>query len=136
MQLNDLLKLIDNVSRSNIDSFRYESGDIKLNLKKNKKNQAQKEMQSYCEDESNDEENLKDILSGMVGTFYTSPKEGEKPFVSVGEHVNKGQIIGIVEAMKLMNEVISEESGTIREICVKNEEPVEYGQKLFVIETE
>ena len=67
----------------------------------------------------------------LVGTFYAAPGEEEAPFVQVGSKVEKGQILAIVEAMKLMNEIESEFSGEIAEVYVKNGEPVEYGQPLF-----
>ena len=75
----------------------------------------------------------KEIVSPLVGTFYEAPQEGAKPFVTVGSQVKKGQVLAIVEAMKLMNEIESEQDGVITEICVKNGEAVEYGQTLFKI---
>ena len=71
------------------------------------------------------------IKAPLVGTFYAAPGEEEAPFVHVGSKVEKGQILAIVEAMKLMNEIESEFSGEIAEVYVKNGEPVEYGQPLF-----
>ena len=68
-----------------------------------------------------------------MGTFYASPAEDADPFVQVGEQVQKGQVLGIVEAMKLMNEIESEFDGTIEEILVENGAPVEYGQPLFIV---
>ena len=74
------------------------------------------------------------IDSPLVGIFYTAPGEGEAPFVSVGDRVKKGQTLGIVEAMKLMHEITCEQNGIVKEICAKNGDAVEYGQKLFIIE--
>jgi len=73
------------------------------------------------------------VKSPIVGTFYGSPSPGAPPFVSPGDHVEKGQVICIVEAMKLMNEIEAELAGTIAEILVENGKSVEYGQKLFMI---
>ena len=73
------------------------------------------------------------INSPMVGTFYASASPGSKPFVSVGDTVNEGDVVCIVEAMKMMNEIKSEFSGKIISIKVENSEPVEYGQALFEI---
>ncbi|MDD6213574.1 MAG: acetyl-CoA carboxylase biotin carboxyl carrier protein [Clostridiales bacterium] len=73
------------------------------------------------------------VSSPLVGVFYTSPAEGEDPFVTVGSRVKKGQILGIIETMKLMNELESEMDGEITEILVENEQVVEYGQPLFRI---
>ena len=72
--------------------------------------------------------------SPMVGTFYTAPSVDAEPFVKVGDVVKEGQTIGIVEAMKLMNEIESEFDGTVKEILVENEQMVEFGQPMFVIE--
>jgi acetyl-CoA carboxylase biotin carboxyl carrier protein len=78
--------------------------------------------------------NLVEIKSPMVGTFYRSPAPEAPSYVEVGTRVGKGQTLCILEAMKLMNELEAEIAGTIREICVENSEPVEYGQVLFRIE--
>ena len=69
----------------------------------------------------------------LVGTFYAAPSEDSPAFVKVGDTVKKGQTLGIVEAMKLMNEIESEFDGVVKEIYVQNEESVEYGQPLFRI---
>ncbi len=74
------------------------------------------------------------LNSPMVGTFYRSPSPGADPFVQVGDTVKKGQVVCIIEAMKLLNEVEAEEDGVIKEICVDNGQPVEYGQPLFILE--
>lgn len=79
-------------------------------------------------------DNRKTITSPMVGTFYTSPSPDAKPFVQVGDTVKEGDVVCIVEAMKLMNEIDSEVSGKIVEICVENGQPVEYGQVLMYVE--
>jgi acetyl-CoA carboxylase biotin carboxyl carrier protein len=75
--------------------------------------------------------NLVDITAPIVGTFYASPSPDTANFVKVGDKVEQGKVLCIIEAMKLMNEIEAEVSGTIAEILVKNEEPVEYGQVLF-----
>jgi acetyl-CoA carboxylase biotin carboxyl carrier protein len=70
----------------------------------------------------------------MVGTFFSAPEPGGKPYVSDGSRIAKGQIVCIIEAMKIMNEIESEFSGTVREVLVQDAHPVEYGQVLFRIE--
>lgn len=80
-----------------------------------------------------EDEDLYIVKSPMVGTFYSSPSPDKAPFVSVGDTVKTSSILCIIEAMKLMNEIESEVSGTIKEILVKNGEMVEYGQPLFKI---
>lgn len=76
----------------------------------------------------------KEIKSPMVGTFYRSPSPEAPSYVEAGSRVAKGQTLCILEAMKLMNELEAEISGVVREVCVDNAEPVEYGQVLFRIE--
>lgn len=73
------------------------------------------------------------LTSPMVGTFYRAPSPGAKPFVEVGDTVKKGQTVCIIEAMKLLNEVEAETDGVVKEICVENGQPVEYGQNLLII---
>ena len=79
-------------------------------------------------------ENLKEVKAPLIGTFYESPDPDSPAFVSVGDHVEKGDTLCIVEAMKLMNEIKSEFTGKVVEIKATNESMVEYGQTLFVIE--
>ena len=74
------------------------------------------------------------LRSPFVGTFYAAPAPGEEDFVSVGSKVKKGDTLCIVEAMKLMNEIEAEKDGTITEILIDNEAPVEFDQVLFVID--
>ena len=73
------------------------------------------------------------VKSPLVGTFYAAPAEDAEPFVKVGDSVKEGQVLAIVEAMKLMNEIESDFTGTVTEILVENGQPVEFGQPLFVI---
>ena len=73
------------------------------------------------------------VKSPLVGTFYAAPAEDAEPFVKVGDSVKEGQVLAIVEAMKLMNEIESDFTGTVAEILVENGQAVEYGQPLFVI---
>ncbi len=73
------------------------------------------------------------VKSPMVGTFYRSASPGSKPFVDVGQSVNSGDTLCIIEAMKLLNEIEADQSGVIKAILVENGQPVEFGQPLFVI---
>ena len=77
--------------------------------------------------------NEQNVLSPMPGIFYSSSSPDKPPFVRKGDQVNKGQVLCIIEAMKIMNEIESEMSGTVTEILVNNADPVEYNQPLFVI---
>ena len=78
--------------------------------------------------------NLKEITSPMVGTFYRAPAPDADPFTDVGQTVEVGQTVGIVEAMKLMNEIGSDLRGVVRKVLVENGQAVEFGQPLFLIE--
>ena len=75
-----------------------------------------------------------EVKSPMVGTFYSAPEPGAKPYVSVGSRVSKGQILCIIEAMKIMNEIESEVTGVVTEVLASDAQPVEYGQPLFRID--
>jgi acetyl-CoA carboxylase biotin carboxyl carrier protein len=77
---------------------------------------------------------LKEIKSPMVGTFYMAPEPGAEPYVKVGTRVSAGQTVCIIEAMKIMNEIEAEISGVIREVCVNDAHPVEFGQALFRVD--
>jgi acetyl-CoA carboxylase biotin carboxyl carrier protein len=74
------------------------------------------------------------VIAPMVGTFYSAASPGSAPFVQVGDRVNQGDTLCIVEAMKMMNQIEAEVSGTVKSIRVQNGEPVEYGQILFIID--
>ncbi|HEC78329.1 MAG TPA: acetyl-CoA carboxylase biotin carboxyl carrier protein [candidate division WOR-3 bacterium] len=84
--------------------------------------------------EQEDKKNLVAIKSPIVGTFYRAPAPDAPPYVEIGDVVKPGQVVCIVEAMKLMNEIESDVAGKIVKILVKNEDPVEYNQELFLIE--
>ena len=92
------------------------------------------------DNESKSEANLEmdnqgeELLSPMPGTYYSSPTPDDPPFIAVGDSVKKGQILCIVEAMKIMNEIEAETDGTVTKILVEKGEPVEYNQPLFLID--
>lgn len=141
MDIEKILKIMDRFDNSNMTSFCLEDKDFSLTLESKKKvvvaEQAavsaapvQVLQATEVKGESAAESEGTIIKSPLVGTFYAAKAEGEKPFISVGDKVTKGQTIGIIEAMKLMNEVEAEADGTVAEIFVENEELVEYGQPL------
>lgn len=162
MEYNHILELIKTVSESNLTNFHYEEGNVKIHMSSGDvvmepamaagaENVVVPVAQQIAGAVSNDvtesvkEEvtgnnqrsvsaNAKTINSPLVGTFYAAPSEGAESYVKVGDRVTKGQIIGIVEAMKLMNEIESEYDGVITEILVDNATGVEYGEALFVVE--
>jgi acetyl-CoA carboxylase biotin carboxyl carrier protein len=77
---------------------------------------------------------LLEVKSPMVGTFYAQPEPGTKPYVTAGARISKGQVLCIIEAMKIMNEIESEFAGVVKEVCVQDAHPVEYGQVLFRVD--
>ena len=147
MEFENILKLIDSVSASKLDSFVYEQNGTKIRLEKKKQKiqingtpDLAMESAAICAEEAvadtdtGTQKSGKTITSPLVGVFYAAPSEDADPFVKAGDSVKKGQVVGIVEAMKLMNEITSDCDGVVREVCVENAEAVEYGQPLFVIE--
>ena len=74
------------------------------------------------------------VTAPMVGTYYSAPSPGAKNFVEIGEEVEIGQVMCIIEAMKMMNQIEAEKAGTVKAILVKNGEPVEFGQPLFIVQ--
>ena len=137
---NEIKKIIEEMGNSNLDSLEIEfPNGLKIKMdKKTEKTTAPVVSNKVInniqpENTSQEEENYKIIKSPMVGTFYTSSSPKAAPFVKVGDKVKKGQVVCIVEAMKLMNEIESEFDGEIVEICKNNEDMVEYGTELFKI---
>ncbi len=98
--------------------------------------ESNKKVNKQDEEEKLDADNIEEIESPMVGTFYRAPAPDADPFVEAGDTVQKGDTLCIIEAMKLMNEIEAEKQGKIKEILVEDSESVEYGQSLFIIETD
>ena len=144
MQIEEIIKLIETVSKNNVDSLNYATDSEKIVIKKNKTKLVAGEVQAVPVTQSVNFEatNTEDaavaaghtITSPLVGTFYSSPSPDAPSFVNVGDRVKKGQVIGIIEAMKLMNELESDFDGVVKEILVKDEDVVEFGQPLFILE--
>ena len=123
------------MGNSNLDNLEIEFPDgLKIKMEKDNKEKTVEKVLQTEKNEVKIEENYKLIKAPMVGTFYGSSSPKAEPFVKIGDKVKKGQVVCIVEAMKLMNEIESEYSGKIKEILVKDGEPVEYGTDLFIIE--
>lgn len=146
MDIENLMRLLAGVSESAVDSFSYREKDFSIKMSKSKilsdPGTFKKETRpgfsgkETLKIEAESRSSGKAVKSPLVGVFYGAPAEGADPFVKLGDSVKKGQTLAIVEAMKLMNEIEAKFDGVIKEICVKNGEPVEYGQNLFIIETE
>ncbi len=146
MDYSEIKNLINDIGQSNVDEVNLEFPDgIKISVKKN--NQVVKEVvkentiettensrqTTIVKENEEQNEDCKIIKSPMVGTFYSKSSPTANPFVKVGDKVKKGQVLCILEAMKLMNEIESEYDGEIVEVCVKDDEMVEFGQALFKI---
>ncbi len=146
MGIDDIKNLIREVSQADIDTFEYEENNTRIYISKasggnnvsgnmsTEKNITKTDIVDINMDNKEENINEKEIISPLVGTVYLAPGENEEPFVSVGDKIEKGQIVAIVEAMKLMNEIEADCSGTLKKICVKNGEAVEYAQPMFIIE--
>ena len=150
MELKDLIALMEAAKKNEIDKFVYETKTEKIVIRKKtaktvtvsqkenivKANKAEVHYEvetSEVQEESLHMDNENIVTSPLVGTFYSSPSPDAKPFVSVGDSVKKGQVIAIIEAMKLMNEIESEFDGVVEAVLVKDESVVEFGQPLFRI---
>ena len=152
MDIRKVKKLIEMLEASNLEELEIQEGEESVRLVKKQPyssqsavNNSQQEIavdfesntkgKSTTTSEGNNEEVMKGntITSPMVGTYYSAPSPGAKPFVSIGDEINEGDIICIVEAMKMMNEIKSDFSGKVSLIYVENTEPVEFGQPLFLV---
>lgn len=162
MNYEQIQELIKTMVNSNLTSLELELDGVSLKLKKGveegkmdepvlKAEKAQKPSTVYAEpvkaeasvevktegpDTTQDDSNIKVISSPMVGTFYASAGPGKDDFVSIGSKIKKGQVLCIIEAMKLMNEIEAEIDGEVVEILADNEQMVEYGQPLFKVRME
>lgn len=143
MEYKDIKEIVKDMGESKIDELKIEFPDgTKISMKKNdikqnsilpEENNVNIKQQNTKTCEKNINENYKEIKSPMVGTFYSKSSPTAKPFVKVGDKVKKGDVVCIVEAMKLMNEIESEFDGEIVEICKNDEDMCEYGECLFKI---
>ena len=147
MDYDKIKELIEAVSKSNLTRFEVEEGGLKISMRTDKDSKnivvaasqtaaatvAEPMVQTAAVPQVEEPAGSMVVKSPLVGTFYCAPNVDAKPYVQVGDVVKKGQVLGIVEAMKLMNEIESEFEGEIKEILVENEQMVEYGQPLFVI---
>lgn len=149
MEYEKIKQLMEDMGNSKLTSIDIDFPDgTKISMKKEEKqvvkvtenkpveNLSTREEINIETNSEKQEEKIEDgnvVTSPMVGTFYSKPSPNSEPYVEVGKKVKKGDVLCIIEAMKLMNEIESEFDGEITEILVKDEEPVEYGKPLFVI---
>ncbi len=154
MDLRKLKKLIDLVEESGIAELELTEGEEKVKISRQLMNQAapmtqyiqapqqaapQPQMSAPSDVSASESKPVTEKIDGhavnspMVGTFYRSPSPDAKAFVDVGSKVTKGDTLCIIEAMKLLNEIEADATGTIKKILVENGQPVEYGETLFII---
>jgi acetyl-CoA carboxylase biotin carboxyl carrier protein len=147
-------QVLDFMSQHNLEEFEYASGDLRVHLRKPGTGRAGMPVMGAppiapatqaagagtpaavpppVASEAAPEEGFHHVKSPIVGTFYSSPNPNAPPFVKVGDKVSAGQVLCIVEAMKLMNEIESDVAGELVRVLVENGQPVEYGQPLFAI---
>lgn len=140
MDFKEILELIEAIDKSALTKFSFKEGDTKIKIEKNReetictKPVTQNEvLQRKEEVERVESDNFEYIKSPLIGTFYNSPSPEEEPYIAVGDKVSKNQVIGIIEVMKVMNEVKCNYDGIVEDILINNNDTVEYGQSLIKI---
>lgn len=139
MEFDKIVKLIHAVGESGLSEFSFEEGALKISMRGGEKQGKTVEFVPKTVEIREEIKEKPAVITGktvkspLVGTFYAAPSPEAETFVKKGDIVQKGQVLGIVEAMKLMNEIESEYDGVVEEILIGNEDMVEYGQPLFVI---
>ena len=150
-EIRELIKLVE---ESNIDELEVSRWGRRVRIRKNMTNNRSSDMtvkevdskkkitenvellENVVEEKSIQDDKLFEVKSPMVGTFYRAPAPDTEPYIKEGEFVRKGQVLCIIEAMKLMNEIEAERDGKIVRIVVQNLQPVEYNQTLFLMSEE
>ena len=148
MDIRKVKKLIEMLESSELEEIEIHEGEESVRLVKNKTetivtqvqpNQTDREVKKTESEQSEKESPVIEnpegevITSPMVGTFYAAASPGAKPFISVGDEIQEGDVVCIVEAMKMMNEIKSDYSWKVISVIAENSEPVEFGQALFVV---
>jgi len=144
MELDEIKELIDLLLDTDVTELSIEREGSKIKIKREKYLAAAEVLSAApgqtaanaapATEQAADDQTLATITSPIVGIFHRAPSPESPPFVEVGGTVRKGQVLCIVEAMKLMNEIESDTHGTVSKILVENGHPVEYGEPLFLIE--
>ena len=130
-------ELVDNLDEFKLTELEYQSGDIKIKVSKGAKisnlSKTSEAIVSNNKAVLNDGEEGVRIKSPIIGTAYMAPEPGAKQFIQVGDKIEKGQTIMIVEAMKTMNHIPATSEGTVKRILIKDGQPVEFGQTLILL---
>lgn len=122
----------DNISNE-VENTSHKDSSNEVIIEKPNQETIDNEVLADSNTESGDDLNIYEMKAPLVGTFYSSPKPSDPPFVNVGDKVVKGQVICIIEAMKIFNDIESDITGTVHEICVENGNPVEFDQLIIKI---
>ncbi|API72042.1 Biotin carboxyl carrier protein of acetyl-CoA carboxylase [Leuconostoc suionicum] len=130
MKLEDINDIVKILNENNLTHISFRNGDSKISISKNNLSNFQSGVNAESETEKQ-VPTSEYITSPTVGTFYVSSDPESTPFISVGQKVTKSTVVGIVEAMKMMTDVLANKDGLIAEILVSDGESIEYGQKLF-----
>ncbi len=144
MDLDLVKKVIKIAEEADISGLAVQQGDFRVEVKREKAGQMivsqpvihQASSAAAPSKKDEEEEGVVAITAPMVGTFYRSPSPDSAPYVEVGDRVEPGKTVCIIEAMKLFNEIEAEVRGEVAKILVENGQPVEYGQKLYLIRKE
>ena len=137
---NIIKELTDYLNEFNLTEIEYTDKDTKIKVSKSNSTSSNQVVSVAASPSTSAEEKPKAIISGtevkspIIGTAYHSPEPGAKKFSEIGKRIKKGETIMIVEAMKTMNHVPSTADGIIKEICVEDGQPVEYGQTIIIVE--
>ncbi|MBQ3641404.1 biotin/lipoyl-binding protein [bacterium] len=137
-------KLIDIMKGNELTELTLEDADTSIVIKSSGytpviKDKKEKETEVSAETEAQEQEQEEEkelipIRSNMIGIFYAKPSPKDKPFVQVGDEIEEGQVVCIIETIKLVNKITSDVSGRIAEICIEDGKPVEYGQVIMYVE--
>ena len=132
-------ELVDNLKEFELTELEYQDGQTKVKVSKAAKSVEQTKTSAFVSPnktvlKSSDESDGVRVKSPIIGTAYLAPEPGAKKFVEVGDKIKKGQTVMIVEAMKTMNHVPSTADGIVKEICVEDGHPVEFGQTIIILE--
>jgi acetyl-CoA carboxylase biotin carboxyl carrier protein len=145
LPFEEVERLVDLVRRSGVGEIRVRQGDVEISVKARveaaatagaPKGAAPQDATETDELSAAERDGLHPVRSPLVGTFYRAPAPGEEPYVEVGDRVKAGEILCIVEAMKLMNEIAADVSGEVVEVLAENAGGVEYDQPLFYLRPE
>lgn len=135
MKIREIKAIIKKFEKSSLSSLELERNEFKLKLsKKNNKTEVFQLNENTEHDQIDN--NLVSIKSPLVGTFYIAPNPESKPYIEIGQRVEKGDVVCLIEAMKIMNEITAPVTGTIKEVKIENANAVGYNQVLITIEEE